>query len=111
MEKALYSIDYKIKDVQAELGRLQADMKEAQHIINDPYPQEQELKDKQERLKVLTEELNKAALEAKRNHPDKQKTCYFEIAKLKKEAMKRRKQGKNIEKEQDQKSKSESIDD
>ncbi|MBR1736094.1 MAG: hypothetical protein IJ736_03625, partial [Firmicutes bacterium] len=111
MEKALYSIDYKIKDVQSELGRLRADMTEAQRILDEPFPMEQELKDMQERLKVLTEELNKAALEAKRNNPQRQKTCYFELAKLKKEAMKRRKQGKDKEKGQKQKPKGDTIDD
>ncbi|HPY85450.1 MAG TPA: helicase C-terminal domain-containing protein [Ruminococcus flavefaciens] len=94
VENALYKIDSKINDVQAELARLRVDFAEAQKIISEPFPQEHELKDKEDRLKTLTEELNKVAAEAKKNAPKKENTCYFALAKLKKEAMKRRTQGK-----------------
>ena len=50
--------------------------------------QQAELEQKTERLATLTEELNQAAIEAKKNAPEKQRTCYFERAKLKKEAFK-----------------------
>lgn len=79
---------------------IRVDFAEAEKIINEPFPQEQELKGKEDRLKTLTEELNKAATEAKKNAPKKEKTCYFALAKLKKEAMKRRTQGKSKDKSQ-----------
>ena len=109
MEGTLYKIDSHIDDVNAELSRLRVDFAEAQRILSEPFPQEQELKDKQDRLKTLTVQLNQEALEAKRNAPQQQKTCYFELAKLKKEAMKRRKQGKD--KGQEKKPKGDSIED
>lgn len=36
---------------------------------------------------MLTDELNQAAIEAKKNAPKRDKTCYFERAKLKRDAM------------------------
>lgn len=63
------------------------DYAEAQKIASEPFPQQAELESKEERLKTLTDELNQAAIEAKKNAPKKEKTCYFERAKLKKEAM------------------------
>ena len=106
----MYKIDTKISDVQAELARLRVDFAEAEKIISEPFPQEQELKDKEDRLKTLTEELNKAAAEAKKNAPKKEKTCYFALAKLKKEAMKRRTQGKGKDKTEEKKPQGDSID-
>ncbi|MDE5557759.1 MAG: hypothetical protein K2J32_08750, partial [Ruminococcus sp.] len=81
---------------------------EAQKIVAEPFPQEQELADKESRLKMLTEELNQAAIDAKKNAPQKEKTCYFERAKLKKEAMRVSKQKSDKSKEKAKKS--ESID-
>lgn len=37
-------------------------------------------------MKVLTDELNQAAIEAKKNAPKREKTCYFERAKMKRDA-------------------------
>lgn len=37
-------------------------------------------------LKVVTDELNQAAIEAKKNAPKREKTCYFERAKMKRDA-------------------------
>ena len=68
-------------------------------MVAEPYPQEQELAEKESRLKTLTEELNEAAMEAKKNAPQKVKTCYFERAKLKKEAMRVSKQKSDKSKE------------
>lgn len=41
---------------------------------------------KEQRLKVVTDELNQAAIEAKKNAPKREKTCYFERAKMKRDA-------------------------
>ena len=92
LEGALYSIDRKIENTNSNLAKLRVEYKEAQRIASEPFPQEQELAEKEERLSTLTEELNKVAQEAKKNAPKKEKTCYFERAKLKKEAMKLSKQ-------------------
>ena len=109
LESGLYKIDMKINDIQSDLARLRADNIEAQKILNEPFPQESELKEKQERLKIVTEELNKAALEAKRSAPKKE-TCYFQIAQLKKSAMKRHSQAKGQEKQQAQETKKPNVD-
>ena len=104
LKGSLYNIDRKINDVNTELSKLKVDYAEAQKIVAEPFPQAQELSDKESRLKTLTAELNKAAMEAKKNAKPKEKTCYFERAKLKKEAMRISKKnsdkGKNKSKNQ-----------
>ncbi|MCM1508844.1 MAG: hypothetical protein NC177_17190 [Ruminococcus flavefaciens] len=40
----------------------------------------------------MTDELNKAAIEAKKNAPKHEQTCYFERAKMKRDAMRIAKQ-------------------
>ena len=49
------------------------------------FPQQAELDSKEDKLKTLTDELNKTAIEAKKNAPKREKTCYFERAKLKRD--------------------------
>ena len=87
LESALYNIDVRIDRTQADLAKLRLDHEEAQKIVAEPFPQQAELDSKEERLKVLTDELNQTAIEAKKNAPKRDKTCYFERAKIKKEAM------------------------
>lgn len=88
MESTLYKIDQTISDTQNSINKLKMDLENAMRIVNTPFPQQAELEEKTERLTALTEELNQAAMEAKKNAPEKQRTCYFERAKLKKEAFK-----------------------
>ncbi len=88
LESALYNIDGRIEGVKENLAKLRLDHAEAQKIVAEPFPQQVELDSKEERLKTLTDELNKAAIEAKKNAPKREKTCYFERAKLKRDAMK-----------------------
>lgn len=88
LEGSLYNIDRKIDEVNTSLAKLRVDHTEAQKIVAEPFAQADELSTKESRLKTLTEELNQAAIEAKKNAPKKEKTCYFERAKLKKEAAK-----------------------
>lgn len=58
------------------------DHAEAQKIVAASFPQQAELDSKEERLKVLTDELNRVAIEVKKNAPKCEKTCYFGRAKL-----------------------------
>ena len=88
MESTLYKIDQRIDNVKNEITRLDADFKNAEKIVNTPFSQQEILETKTERLSTLTNELNKAAAEAKRNKPKQERTCYFERAKLKREAFK-----------------------
>ena len=88
LESALYNIDGRIEGAKENLAKLRLDHAEAQKIVAEPFPQQAELDTKEDRLKTLTDELNKAAVEAKRNAPKREKTCYFERAKLKRDAMK-----------------------
>lgn len=90
MESTLYKIDQTINDAQNSVNKLKMDLENAQRIVATPFPQQAELEQKTERLATLTEELNQAAIEAKKNAPEKQRTCYFERTKLKKEAFKDR---------------------
>lgn len=102
MESTLYKIDQTISDAQNSINKLKMDLENAMRIVNTPFPQQAELEEKTERLTALTEELNQAAMEAKKNAPEKQRTCYFERAKLKKEAFKdRQKPSKRKEKSKD----------
>lgn len=102
MESTLYKIDQTISDTQNSINKLKMDLENAQRIVNTPFPQQAELEQKTERLASLTDELNQAAIEAKKNAPEKKRTCYFERAKLKKEAFKdRQKTPKPKERSQD----------
>ena len=64
-----------------------------------------ELDTKEDRLKTLTDELNKAAIESKKNAPKREQTCYFQRAQLKREAARiaRKKSAPNKDKAQDKK--------
>ena len=86
LEAALYNIDSRIERTQTDLAKLRFDHEEAQKIVAEPFPQQEELDSKEERLKVLTDELNQAAIEAKKNAPKREKTCYFERSKMKRDA-------------------------
>ena len=88
IESALYNIDGRIESTKESLAKLRIDHTEAQKIVAEPFPQQAELDSKEERLKNVTDELNQAAIEAKKNAPKREKTCYFERAKLKRDAMK-----------------------
>ena len=87
LESALYNIDGRIERVRENLAKLRIDYAEAQKLAAEPFPQQEELESKEERLKTLTDELNQAAIEAKKNAPKREKTCYFERAKMKRDAM------------------------
>lgn len=102
MESTLYKIDQTINDIQNSINKLKMDLENAMRIVDTPFSQQAELEEKTERLTALTEELNQAAMEAKKNAPEKQRTCYFERAKLKKEAFKdRQKPSKRKEQSKD----------
>ena len=86
LEAVLYNIDGRIERTQDNLAKLKLDHAEAQKIVAEPFPQQEELDTKEQRLKVVTDELNQAAIEAKKNAPKREKTCYFERAKMKRDA-------------------------
>lgn len=69
IEANLYNIDSKIEGANENLAKLRLDYAEAQKIVSEPFPQQAELENREERLKTLTEELNIAAIEAKKNAP------------------------------------------
>ena len=94
LEAALYNIDGRIESAKDSLAKLRLDHDEAQKILAEPFPHQEELDSKEERLQTLTDELNKAAAAAKRNAPKREKTCYFERAKMKRDAMRLSKQPK-----------------
>lgn len=67
LKSALYNIDGRIERVRENLAKLRIDYAEAQKLAAEPFPQQAELESKEDRLKTLTDELNKAAIEAKKN--------------------------------------------
>lgn len=92
IESVLYNIDGRIESTKESLAKLRIDHTEAQKIVAEPFPQQAELETKEERLKELTTALNLAAIEAKKNAPKREQTCYFERAKMKRDAMRIAKQ-------------------
>lgn len=86
----IYNIEDKIDEVTSKLNSLRIDVRNAEKIVSQPFAQEDELNAKSQRLEYLTEELNQAAIEARKNNPDKKRTNYFDCARLKKEAAKSR---------------------
>lgn len=86
IEAGLYNIDRRIDQVKTNLSKLRVDYDEAQKIVSAPFPQQAELESKSERLEKLTTALNLAAIEAKKNAPKRDQTCYFQRAQLKREA-------------------------
>lgn len=86
----IYKLEDKISEVSSKLNSLRLDVKEAEKIVSQPFAHEDELNAKSQRLEYLTEELNQAAIEAKKNNPNKKRTNYFDCARLKKEAAKSR---------------------
>ena len=86
IEAGLYNIDRRIDQVKTNLSKLRVDYEEAQKIVSTPFPQQAELESKSERLEKLTTALNLAAIEAKKNAPKREQTCYFQRAQLKREA-------------------------
>lgn len=74
IEAALYNIDRKIDETKTSLTKLSIDHDEAVKIVSEPFPQQAELESKEDRLKTLTDELNQAAIEAKKNAPKREKT-------------------------------------
>lgn len=77
LESALYNIDGRIERVKENLAKLRIDYAEAKKIASEPFPQQAELESKEDRLKTLTDELNKAAIEAKKNAPKREKNLLF----------------------------------
>lgn len=63
--------------------------------MEELFPQQAELKSKEERLKDLTIAINLAAIEVKKNAPKREKICYFDRSKCKKETMRVAKQKSN----------------
>lgn len=109
LEAALYNIDSRIERTQTDLAKLRLDHEEAQKIVAEPFPQQEELDSKEERLKVLTDELNQAAIEAKKNAPKREKTCYFERSKMKRDAARLAKKPRTLKDQTKSRSKKQGI--
>ncbi|MBR4320182.1 MAG: hypothetical protein IKP69_09090, partial [Oscillospiraceae bacterium] len=52
LESALYNVDGRISDLNTQLAKLRIDHEEAQKIVSAPFPQADELEQKEERLKT-----------------------------------------------------------
>lgn len=109
IESALYNIDGRIESTKESLAKLKIDHTEAQKIVAEAFPQQAELETKEERLKELTTALNLAAIEAKKNAPKREQTCYFERAKMKRDAMRIAKQKPKQSKDKDKDKKKPSL--
>lgn len=109
IESALYNIDGRIASTKESLAKLRIDHAEAQKLASEAFPQQTELESKEDRLKTLTDELNKAAIEAKKNAPKREKTCYFERAKMKRDAIRIAKKPKQDKKKSNNRDKEQEI--
>lgn len=105
----VYNIDRLIDDTNTRLLGLRSDVKEAEKLVMQPFAHEEELKTKSERLIVLTDELNEKAQAEKLANPDRKRTNYFDIAKLKKESQRCRTTSSHDETEKPKKKESELI--
>ena len=79
LEAALYNIDGRIERTQDNLAKLRLDHAEAQKIVAEPFHQQEELDTKEQRLIEAAIEENIFARKG-------EKTCYFERAKMKRDA-------------------------
>lgn len=103
IESSVMKIDQRIQNINSELNGLEIDYENAQKIVAEPF----DLRSKDGRtlgemeiaLTSLTEELSQSAAKAKKEHPDKPKTCYFARAKMRKNAAKVAKQEQDSSKE------------
>lgn len=80
------SLDQKIAATQNALNQLNLDAKEAEKILAEPFASGDILREKSERLTTLRDDLNQEAMEAAKSGNKPQRTFYFEMAKLKKNA-------------------------
>ena len=86
LESLLFSLDQKIAATQNALNQLNLDAKEAEKILAEPFASGDVLREKSERLTTLRDDLNQEAMEAAKSGNKPQRTFYFEMAKLKKNA-------------------------
>lgn len=86
LESLLFSLDQKIAAAQNALNQLNLDAKEAEKILAEPFASGDILREKSERLTTLRDDLNQEAMEAAKSGNKPQRTFYFEMAKLKKNA-------------------------
>lgn len=87
LESSIFNIEQRIDNVNTELQKKIIDVNEAKRIVQQPFAQEKELETKEQRLTELTDELNQSAMAEKLANPDKKRTCYFEMARMKKMSM------------------------
>lgn len=103
IESSVMKIDQRIQNIDSELDGLEIDYENAQKIVAEPFDLRSKdgrtLGEMETALTSLTEELAQSAAKAKKENPDKPKSCYFERAKLRKSAAKAAKQEQNSNKE------------
>lgn len=102
IESSIMKIDQRIQNIDSELNGLEIDYENAQKIVAEPFDLRSKdgrtLSEMETALTSLTEELAQSAAKAKKEHPDKPKTCYFARAKMRKNAAKVAKQDSSKEK-------------
>ena len=101
MEQAIYTLPEQKNQLENNLNRLTIDAQDAEKLLSEPFTRGDELSEKSERLTALRTELNDEAAKAAKGSR-KQRTFYFDMAKLRKsaqqmpkEAGKQKQKGKN----------------
>lgn len=91
LESSAAKIDQRIQHTENELNSLEIDFSNAQKILSEPFEllskDGRTLGEMETALKELTAELAASAAQAKKEAPDKPKTCYFERARMRKAAI------------------------
>ena len=91
LESSVAKIDQRIQHTENELNSLEIDFSNAQKILSEPFEllskDGRTLGEMETALKELTAELAASAAQAKKEAPDKPKTCYFERARMRKAAI------------------------
>lgn len=110
IESSVMKIDQRIQNIDSELNGLEIDYENAQKIVAEPFDLRSKdgrtLGEMETALTSLTEELAQSAAKAKKENPQKMKTCYFERAKLRKSAAKAMQQEHSADKKKENRRKS-----
>lgn len=85
LEQAIYTLPEQKNQLENNLNRLTIDAQDAEKLLSEPFTRGDELAEKTERLTNLRTELNDEAAKAAKGSR-KQRTFYFDMAKLRKSA-------------------------
>lgn len=84
LENLIFTMDSRSEECNEKISRLKIDIEDAEKLLSEPFTRGAELHEKTERLTALRSELNNEAAENLKNNPNKQRTYYFDMARINK---------------------------